>query len=123
MQTYDSSTDPAGAGNDDPTPKYDTDDYRGNPIAIIDHSGVSRFEYETDDEFDYAVGTLTKSFDVMGFETDYKFDKAARMTERKRKRSANGTTATEATETWSYGPGSNDKTNTTQLVSCPILWD
>lgn len=117
IPTYESSTDPTGAGNDDLTPKYDTDDYRGNAIAIVDHSGVARFEYETDDEFDNAVGTLTKSFNVMGFETDYKFDKAGRMTERKRKRSANGTTATEAIETWNYGPGSNDKADTTQLVS------
>ncbi|MGN6545915.1 MAG: hypothetical protein ACTHK7_12750, partial [Aureliella sp.] len=45
----------------DASPKYDPEDYRGNVTYVMDPSGFSEFEYETDDETLFAVGTLLRS--------------------------------------------------------------
>jgi YD repeat-containing protein len=50
-------------GTADTTPKYDPDDYRGNITYVVGAGGLTRYEYETDDEEGDAVGQLVKVVD------------------------------------------------------------
>ncbi len=48
----------------DPEPKYDPDDYRGNVTFVVSPAGLTRFEYETDDETGDALGRLVKKIEL-----------------------------------------------------------
>jgi RHS repeat-associated protein len=57
-----STTDPDD-GNADAVPKYDPNDYRGNITFVITPAGLTRYEYETDDEAMDAIGHLVRQVD------------------------------------------------------------
>lgn len=74
VATY-TGTDPGDVGEDDSTPKYDPDDYRGNIVQILAPNGRTTFEYETDDERNEAVGRLMQTVDPRKTTTIYtRFD-------------------------------------------------
>tara|TARA_R110000868_G_C10963598_1_gene768797 strand:+ start:200 stop:7237 length:7038 start_codon:yes stop_codon:yes gene_type:complete len=68
-------------GGTDATAKYDPTDYEGNVVYIIDLSGVTTFEYETDNETGNAVGTLVKSVDPRGTVTHYERNNEGQLTQ------------------------------------------
>jgi RHS repeat-associated protein len=84
---YDYQTPPAypgqaydAASNDDQTPKYDTNDYRGNVTRIDTYAGRTIFEYETDDEKLAALGLLVRSVDPRGVITSYEYNRDGQTT-------------------------------------------
>tara|TARA_R110000850_G_scaffold66972_21_gene148897 strand:- start:3859 stop:19431 length:15573 start_codon:yes stop_codon:yes gene_type:complete len=79
---YDSSVaEEDRVGGTDATAKYDPTDYEGNVVYIIDLSGVTTFEYETDNETGNAVGTLVKSVDPRGTVTHYERNNEGQLTQ------------------------------------------
>jgi len=96
-------------GNQDTGYTYDPKDYRGNVIGILDPSGYTSFEYETDDEAGDAVGRLVRTVDPRGVVTVYSRQNDGRLLSKRTIRNVDDSvTASDAaeqqdfTESWTY---------------------